>query len=74
MSPLSYPEEDDARQRMFPSCRVIQAAIKKLSLRHDTHIKVYGKDNERRLTGRHETASVCSLLLCRILATNRFII
>lgn len=39
-------------------CREIRKAIDKLSSRHERHINVYGKDNERRLTGRHETASV----------------
>jgi len=40
----------------------IYSAIEKLSLRHDYHIKRYdpteGKDNSRRLTGLHETASM----------------
>ncbi|CAF2115117.1 unnamed protein product, partial [Rotaria magnacalcarata] len=36
----------------------IHTAIERLKARHHTHIKVYGKDNERRLTGRHETASI----------------
>jgi glutamine synthetase len=40
----------------------IKAAIEKLSLRHDWHIKQYdpkgGLDNARRLTGKHETASI----------------
>jgi glutamine synthetase len=39
-------------------CRVINEAIQLLRLRHKTHIKRYGRDNERRLTGRHETADV----------------
>ncbi len=39
-------------------CRAIDEAITKLKARHKTHISVYGKGNERRLTGRHETASV----------------
>lgn len=34
----------------------IIAGIEKLALRHAEHIKVYGEGNERRLTGRHETA------------------
>jgi hypothetical protein len=38
--------------------RVINDAINLLQQRHKTHIKRYGRDNERRLTGRHETASV----------------
>jgi glutamine synthetase len=40
----------------------ILSAIEKLSLRHDWHISQYdptgGKDNARRLTGLHETASI----------------
>jgi glutamine synthetase len=40
----------------------INAAIEKLSKNHDAHIRAYdpkgGKDNERRLTGRHETSSI----------------
>ncbi len=39
--------------------RFINEAINLLQQRHKTHIKRYGRDNERRLTGRHETASVC---------------
>ena len=35
----------------------IHAAIQRLEAAHDDHIKVYGKDNELRLTGRHETSS-----------------
>lgn len=41
---------------------VIQSAIDKLSKNHPAHIKAYdprgGKDNERRLTGKHETSSI----------------
>jgi glutamine synthetase len=33
-------------------------AIEKLKLKHKVHIAAYGKGNERRLTGRHETASI----------------
>lgn len=40
----------------------IESAIKKLAKRHDEHIMAYdpkqGKDNERRLTGEHETSSI----------------
>lgn len=40
----------------------IYEAIEKLSLLHDYHISMYdpkgGEDNKRRLTGRHETASI----------------
>jgi len=41
---------------------VIEKAIEKLSKHHMRHIKSYdpkeGKDNERRLTGFHETSSI----------------
>jgi len=36
----------------------IIAAIEKLALKHKEHIEVYGEGNNRRLTGRHETASI----------------
>lgn len=40
----------------------IEKAIDKLSRHHLRHIQAYdpkgGKDNERRLTGRHETSSI----------------
>jgi hypothetical protein len=38
----------------------IEAAIEKLSKRHDAHIAVYGADNDLRLTGRHETGHIGS--------------
>jgi len=42
--------------------KAIEDAIEKLSKQHIRHIKAYdpkeGKDNERRLTGRHETSSI----------------
>lgn len=34
--------------------------IKKLEGRHMEHIEVYGEDNDRRLTGRHETGHIGS--------------
>jgi len=41
---------------------VIEAAIEKLSKNHAKHIRAYdphqGKDNERRLTGEHETSNI----------------
>nr|GLL35311.1 glutamine synthetase cytosolic isozyme [Ipomoea trifida] len=37
---------------------VIKKAISKLGLKHKEHIAAYGEGNERRLTGRHETASI----------------
>lgn len=39
---------------------VIKKAIEKLGLRHKEHIAAYGEGNERRLTGRHETADINS--------------
>lgn len=39
---------------------VIKKAILNLSLRHQEHISAYGEGNERRLTGKHETASIDS--------------
>lgn len=41
--------------------RVVQAiedAIVKLSKKHLEHIAEYGTGNEKRLTGKHETASI----------------
>jgi glutamine synthetase len=42
--------------------KYIEQAIDKLSKNHSKHIRAYdprgGKDNERRLTGRHETSSI----------------
>jgi len=37
---------------------VIEEAIKKLSVKHKEHIAVYGEHNSKRLTGKHETASI----------------
>lgn len=37
---------------------VIKKAILNLSLRHQDHIRAYGEGNERRLTGKHETADI----------------
>ena len=34
----------------------IYSAIEKLRGKHDDHMKVYGKDNDKRMTGLHETA------------------
>lgn len=38
--------------------RVIIEACEKLKLRHREHIAVYGADNDKRLTGKHETCSI----------------
>lgn len=37
---------------------VIKAACEKLRASHKQHIAVYGADNDRRLTGRHETCDI----------------
>mgnify|MGYP001362980182 CR=1 FL=1 len=37
---------------------IILDAIEKLKDKHSEHIKVYGIDNDQRLTGEHETASI----------------
>ena len=45
----------------------IEKAIDKLSRHHIRHIKAYdpneGKDNERRLTGLHETSSIKNIII-----------
>lgn len=41
---------------------VIKKAIEKLGLKHKEHIAAYGEGNERRLTGRHETADINNFL------------
>jgi len=38
--------------------KVIEAACEALSKKHKEHIAAYGLGNERRLTGKHETASI----------------
>ncbi|GKB02887.1 glutamine synthetase [Tanacetum coccineum] len=37
---------------------IIKMTIEKLGMRHKEHIAAYGEENERRLTGRHETADI----------------
>jgi glutamine synthetase len=48
--------------RVKGGIKAIESAIDKLSRHHVRHIKAYdpneGKDNERRLTGAHETSSI----------------
>ena len=44
---------------------VIKKAIEKLGLKHREHIAAYGEGNERRLTGRHETADINTFLWVR---------
>ncbi|KAJ6737435.1 GLUTAMINE SYNTHETASE [Salix viminalis] len=45
---------------------VIKKAIGNLQLRHKEHIAAYGEGNERRLTGRHETADIHTFSWVRI--------
>jgi len=47
-----------ADMRKEGGMKYILEAIEKLSKRHKEHIEVYGKDNELRLTGKHETGSI----------------
>ena len=54
---------------------VIKKAIEKLGLRHKEHISAYGEGNERRLTGRHETADINTFcwVSYKISVTNLFV-
>ena len=47
-----------AAMRADGGFEAILKAIEKLGAKHDEHIAVYGKGNERRLTGAHETAPI----------------
>ena len=47
---------------------VIKKAIEKLGLRHKEHIAAYGEGNERRLTGKHETADINTFKWVKLLA------
>ena len=47
---------DDAKK--YNHTQIIKLLEKKLKLKHTEHILVYGNGNERRLTGKHETASI----------------
>lgn len=38
--------------------RAINPAIDRLSMKHDLHIAAYGEGNDKRLTGKHETAPI----------------
>ncbi|GMM29220.1 glutamate--ammonia ligase [Martiniozyma asiatica (nom. inval.)] len=49
-----------APMRKEGGMKYIDEAVEKLAKRHKEHIELYGKDNEMRLTGRHETASMDS--------------
>lgn len=47
-----------AAMRAEGGIKAIEEAINKMSLRHAEHIAVYGDDNDKRLTGRHETGHI----------------
>jgi len=47
-----------AEMRKEGGMQHIETAIKKLERRHKEHIAVYGEDNDKRLTGRHETGAI----------------
>jgi glutamine synthetase len=65
--PLAYGDWNGTGCHMNHSSKVMREdggmehilkAIEKLSKVHELHIEVYGAGNERRLTGKHETASI----------------
>lgn len=51
---------------------VIKKAIEKLGLRHKEHIAAYGEGNERRLTGKHETADINTFKWVKLKTTSFF--
>eukprot|EP00010_Vexillifera_abyssalis_P008328 CAMPEP_0201544160 /NCGR_PEP_ID=MMETSP0173_2-20130828/706_1 /ASSEMBLY_ACC=CAM_ASM_000268 /TAXON_ID=218659 /ORGANISM="Vexillifera sp., Strain DIVA3 564/2" /LENGTH=379 /DNA_ID=CAMNT_0047952191 /DNA_START=27 /DNA_END=1166 /DNA_ORIENTATION=+ len=46
------------KMRQPGGMKEILSAVEKLGKRHKEHILVYGEGNDRRLTGKHETASI----------------
>ena len=52
----------DTNETRLGAVKDIQFAIEKLGLKHKEHIAAYGEGNERRLTGRHETADINTFL------------
>ncbi|ODQ64556.1 hypothetical protein NADFUDRAFT_52193 [Nadsonia fulvescens var. elongata DSM 6958] len=48
------------KMRIPGGMKYIEEAIEKLSKRHSEHVAVYGEDNDLRLTGKHETASIAA--------------
>ncbi|KAK3035775.1 hypothetical protein RJ639_033504 [Escallonia herrerae] len=59
-------EKSYASMRCDGGFEVIKKAIEKLGLRHKEHIAAYGEGNERRLTGKHETADIKTFLWVQI--------
>ena len=58
----SFQQDDHENARVRTDFSEIESAITKLSKQHIRHITAYdpkdGKDNERRLTGKHETSTI----------------
>uniref|UniRef100_A0A7S2HK61 Glutamine synthetase n=1 Tax=Haptolina brevifila TaxID=156173 RepID=A0A7S2HK61_9EUKA len=46
------------KMRKEGGLKYIEQAIRRLGARHSEHIAAYGEGNERRLTGKHETADI----------------
>lgn len=46
------------KMRAAGGLKEIERACEKLRARHEAHIAVYGADNDKRLTGHHETCSI----------------
>merc|ERR1712072_926076 len=46
------------KMRKAGGLALIEQAIRKLGKKHDEHIASYGEGNERRLTGKYETADI----------------
>ncbi|CAK9158628.1 unnamed protein product [Ilex paraguariensis] len=61
MSPI-YGGISTKSMRSDGGYEVIKKAIGKLEKKHKEHIAAYGEGNERRLTGRHETADINTFL------------
>jgi glutamine synthetase len=57
-STLNMREKSNAGDGPTQAYGLILAAIEKLSTKQKEHIEAYGKGNERRLTGAHETAPI----------------
>ncbi|CAJ1970863.1 unnamed protein product [Sphenostylis stenocarpa] len=59
---LSFDPQPIKSMRNDGGFEVIKEAISKLEKRHKEHIAAYGEGNERRLTGKHETADINTFL------------
>jgi hypothetical protein len=52
------PNGNTKAMREEGGLKVIKAAMEKLALRQNEHVEVYGEDNDKRMTGRHEDCFV----------------